>query len=76
MIAEWVAKMNLPVRGECRYKAQLENGDRRYFRKLLDQLSERIPDLRSNMLRSMSNIQEGYLFDHRFLQKDDPGHEV
>ena len=76
MIAEWVTKMNLPIRGECRYREQLENGDRRYFRQLLDRLSERIPDLRSNMLRSMSNIQEGYLFDHRFLQQEKPDHEV
>ena len=76
LIADWVASMELPIRGECRYKAQLENGDRRYFRQLLDQLSERIPDLRSNMLRSMSNIQEGYLFDRRFLQKEDQDHEV
>ena len=67
LIAEWVRTQGLPVRGECRYKEQLEGGDRRYFRDLLDRLSERIPDLRSNMLRSMSNIQEGYLFDHRFL---------
>ena len=57
-------------------KEQLENGDRRYFRQLLDRLSERIPDLRSNMLRSMSNIQEGYLFDHRFLQQEKPDHEI
>ena len=67
MIAEWIRTLVLPVRGECRYKEQLENGDRRFFRNLLDQLSERIPDLRSNMLRSLSNIQEEYLFDPRFL---------
>ena len=67
LIAEWVRTQGLPVRGECRYREQLEGGDRRYFRDLLDRLSERIPDLRSNMLRSMSNIQEGYLFDRRFL---------
>ena len=74
-IADWVRAQGLPVRGECRYKEQLENGDRRYFRQLLDQLSERIPDLRSNMLRSLSNVQTGYLFDHRFLQPEAP-HET
>ncbi|MBQ9335919.1 MAG: tRNA 2-thiocytidine biosynthesis protein TtcA [Lentisphaeria bacterium] len=70
LIAQWVRTQGLTVRGECRYKEQLENGDRRYFRELLDRLSERIPDLRSNILRSMSNIQEGYLFDHRFLDRE------
>ena len=70
LIAEWVRSRNFPIRGECRYKEQLENGDRRYFSRLLDQLSERIPDLRSNILRSMSNIQEGYLFDRRFLKEE------
>ena len=72
MIAEWVRTLDLPVRGECRYKEKLENGDRRFFRNLLDQLSERIPDLRSNMLRSLSNIQEEYLFDPRFLTGGKP----
>lgn len=69
LISEWVHAQHLPVRGECRYKGQLENGDRKYFRRLLDQLAERIPDLRSCMLRSMSNIQEEYLFDRRFLKE-------
>ena len=72
LISEWVHAQHLPVRGECRYKEQLENGDRKYFRRLLDQLAERIPDLRSNMLRSMSNIQEEYLFDPRFLPGGKP----
>lgn len=72
MIAEWIRTLDLPVRGECRYREKLENGDRRFFRNLLDQLSERIPDLRSNMLRSLSNIQEEYLFDPRFLPGGKP----
>ena len=75
LIADWVRSRNLPIRGECRYKDQLENGDRRYFRRLLDQLAERIPDLRSNMLRSMTHIQEEYLFDPRFLKEKEFPHE-
>ena len=74
LIVQWVKSRNLPIRGECRYKARLENGDRKFFEQLLDQLSERIPDLRSNILRSLSNVQEGYLLDPRFLKED--GHEV
>lgn len=30
-------------------------------------ISEKIPDLRSNLLRSLSNIQEEYLLDRRFI---------
>lgn len=69
LIAEWVNSRALPVRGACRYKEQLGNGDRRYFMRLLARLEERIPDLRSNILRSLSNIQEEYLFDPRFLKE-------
>lgn len=70
LIRDWVTAHGLPIRGDCRYREQLENGDRKYFRRLLDEISERIPDLRSNMLKSLSNIQEGYLFDRRFLKKE------
>ena len=70
MIAEWVSKMELPIRGECLYREQLENGDRKYFKRVLEQLTERIPDLRSNILRSLSNVQEEYLLDRRFLKTE------
>ena len=67
MIADLAAEMELPVRGECLYKEQLEKGDRRFFKNLLQEMSLRIPDLRSNILRSLSNVQEGYLLDKKFL---------
>lgn len=67
LIAELAAELNLPIRGECLYKDTVANGDRKYFKKILEQLEQRIPDLRSNILRSLSNIQEGYLLDSRFL---------
>ena len=56
-----------PVAGKCRYEEQLEDGDRAYFRGLLDEISERIPNLRSQMLRSLANVQVDYLLDTRFL---------
>ena len=70
LISEWVNRRALPVRGACVYKEQLENGDRQFFKRILNQLAERIPDLRSNILQSMSNIQEEYLFDPRFLKEN------
>ena len=61
---EW----ELPQAGKCRYEEQLAEGDRAYFRGLLDDLSERIPNLRSQMLRSLGNIQAEYLLDPAYLK--------
>jgi len=63
-------EFELPEAGACRYEERLADGDRAYFRGLLDTLSERIPNLRSQMLRSLSNLQPEYLLDPRFLTPD------
>lgn len=74
LIARAAAEMELPVRGECIYREQLErSGDRAYFRGILEEISKKIPDLRSNILRSLSNVQEGYLLDRRFIKNADKG---
>ena len=74
LIARAAAEMELPVRGECIYREQLERGgDRAYFRGVLEEISKKIPDLRSNILRSLSNVQEGYLLDRRFIKNADKG---
>ena len=39
---------------------------------LVDELAERIPNLRSQMLRSLGNIQPGYLLDPAYLKPGDP----
>lgn len=62
----------LPQAGKCRYEAELADGDRAYFRGLVDELAERIPNLRSQMLRSLGNIQPGYLLDPAYLKPGDP----
>ena len=62
----------LPQAGKCRYEAELADGDRAYFRGLVDELAERIPNLRSQMLRSLSNIQPGYLLDPAYMKPGDP----
>ena len=67
LLSKVAAEMELPVRGECLYRNELENGDRRYFKRILEEISGRIPDLRSNILRSLSNVQEGFLLDKKFL---------
>ncbi|MBR2363603.1 MAG: hypothetical protein IKA79_00235 [Lentisphaeria bacterium] len=67
LIAEYAATLELPPAGECKYKELIrQEGDRPYFADLLRQLSARIPDLRSNMLRSLSNVQAPFLLDRKY----------
>lgn len=66
-------EFGLPEAGKCRYEEELAGGDRAYFHGLLDELSKRIPNLRSQMLRSLGNVQADYLFDLKFLNLPDSG---
>ena len=69
LIRNYAEERAYAVSGECIYKEQLiREGDRPYFARLLEELSARIPDLRSNMLRSLSNIQASHLLDRKFTQ--------
>ncbi len=61
LIVRCAAARGLPRLGLCRYRSQLESGDRRYFRSLVDTLAERIPGLRSNLRRSLSRVESGHL---------------
>ena len=61
LIAKCADEMNVPRFGLCRYREQLESGDRKYFRELVDTLAERIPDLRSNLRRSLSRVETEHL---------------
>lgn len=56
-----------PESGKCMYYDKLEDGDRVYFRELLEKMSEKIPHIRSQMLRSLNNVETEYLLDNRFL---------
>ena len=71
LIRRAAAGLDHPAAGECAYRSTLESGDRAYFRALLDQLSERIPDLRSQLLRSLSNLQPAHLLDPAYLHLED-----
>jgi tRNA 2-thiocytidine biosynthesis protein TtcA len=52
---------DFPAAGTCRYEELLESGDRRYFRELADTLTARIPDFRSNFIRSLGHIEPEHL---------------
>ena len=61
LIVQCASLMELPVSGICRYKEQLDDGDRKYFQNSLQMWEKRIPDLRSNIARSLANPQVEHL---------------
>lgn len=68
MIAEYASSSKLPVYGNCIYKKYLDdNGDRAFFRQILAQIEQKIPDFRSLILKSMGKIEPNYLFDKKFM---------
>ena len=72
-IMEYVKEMGIPERGECLYKEELRNsGDRVYFAGLMKDLEKRIPEIRNNMLASLSNVETFHLLDKRFLERPTP----
>ena len=66
LIAEAAEAFHYPQSGKCIYHNNLQNGDRIFFRQMTDQLTGRIPNLRSQMLHSFGKLGAEYLFDPRF----------
>lgn len=76
-IMEYVNAVGLPERGECLYKEELRNsGDRAYFAALLKNLEKRIPEIRNNMLASLSNLEAPHLLDKKFLSLPEKGEQT
>lgn len=69
LIKSCLTQWDLPAAGKCRYETELKAGDRAFFRNLVDELAERIPNLRSQMARSLGNLQPEYLLDPAYLKK-------
>ena len=61
LICACAREMDLPHAGICRYKEQLEDGDRQYFARTVAQWEQRIPNLRSNIAHSLRNPQLSHL---------------
>jgi tRNA(Ile)-lysidine synthase TilS/MesJ len=61
LIVEYASTLQLPQAGVCRYKEQLESGDRVYFKNVISSLSEHIPDLRSNIAHSLQKVEINHL---------------
>lgn len=63
VVADFAAMFDLPKSGKCKYgKILSEKGDREYFKNLLNTIEKKIPNFRSNALKSMANVQKKFLF--------------
>ncbi|MBQ7207061.1 MAG: tRNA 2-thiocytidine(32) synthetase TtcA [Lentisphaeria bacterium] len=69
LIAACAREMDLPPAGVCRYKEQLDCGDRKYFAQTVDSWEKRIPNLRSNIVRALMRPEPEHLL--RPLEKVD-----
>lgn len=61
MLIDTAQQNDFPAAGSCRYKEELLSGDRAYFRKLADTLTEKVPDFRSNFIRSLGHVEPEHL---------------
>ena len=61
LIKEYTSTLALPQAGICRYREQLQQGDRVYFQGVIEELSRHIPDLRSNIAHSLTKVEIGHL---------------
>ncbi len=68
MIENTKSEFAFPDSGRCEYKDQLEaDGDRAYFKRLLAEMSARIPEVRQNMLAALRNVKPELLLDPKYL---------
>ncbi len=68
LIRDAMGAFEFPSCGECHYKALLDrDGDRAFFKRMLEDLSVRIPDVRQYMLHSMSDLRLEHLLDTRYI---------
>ena len=71
LLKECAGSNDFPAAGSCRYEEVLKSGDRVYFRNLADTLTEKVPDFRSNFIRSLGHIEPEHLMITPALQKKD-----
>ena len=60
-----------PRAGECPYKEELDaSGDRAWVKRELARWQERIPDLKTLMLKSMNKVEVEWLLDKRYINTE------
>ncbi|MCQ2379301.1 MAG: hypothetical protein MJ025_00025 [Victivallaceae bacterium] len=61
LVVACAAEIDVPKAGDCPYHDRLADGDRAYFGRMLRMFAERVPDVRSNMLKSFSRVEPDHL---------------
>ena len=62
LISEYARTLELPENcSKCLYHEQLLSGDRKFFGDLIDSLEKNIPDLRSNIAKSLGHVELKHL---------------
>ncbi len=70
-IVEARSEYELPDCGRCEYRDQLEaDGDRAWFKRQLEEMSKRIPEIRQNMLAALRHVKPDLLLDSRYINFD------
>lgn len=69
MIHQAAGEFDFPILKSCPYEEMLATqGDRAFFEGLLRDLSQRIPDIRQNMLHSLNDVHIRHLFDRKYYE--------
>jgi tRNA 2-thiocytidine biosynthesis protein TtcA len=69
LLREAAGDFRLPEFGACDFLPEIDaGGDRAYLERLLEQLEERFPGIRHNLMRSMTTVQLTHLLDPRYLK--------
>lgn len=70
-IADFAREMRFPiVYCNCPYAADLTRGQRSETKRLLDELSRRIPDVKNNILASLTRVRPSHLMDRDLVEND------
>ncbi len=68
LVKQAARNFEFPAAGECMYKMELEAaGDRAWAKRVIGEWSERIPDVRSLMLKSLGSVRPEWLLDTHYL---------
>ena len=72
LISEYASTLAVPLDcGKCLYHEQLLSGDRALFGKLINSLEKQIPELRSNIARSLGHVELEHLLIEPEKKVDD-----
>jgi tRNA 2-thiocytidine biosynthesis protein TtcA len=67
LLEKYADYMEFPISGHCAYEEVLVSGDRIYFKNMLNELTKKIPDIRTNIANSLGHVE----LKHLLIPMDD-----